>query len=235
MLSPNAKLPLFPLDLVLFPGMMLPLHIFEPRYKAMIRDCIGNGKPFGVVLTRKSASQQSDNPENKSFLKEMHEIGTTAHITAVEHLDDGRMNLITVGQDRFIIKDMALSADDFFVGEVDPYPMSEGNPQKIEGLMKKLRPLVRQYIDHLAQASGEDLSEATLPTDPTTLAYLAGTAMQGPLSDKQKLLSAKSLTTLIGGALSVLDREDQILVYMLKAHDAHHRIKRLPFVDYSLN
>lgn len=235
MLSPNSKIPLFPLDLVLFPGMMLPLHIFEPRYRAMMRGCIGNGQPFGVVLTRKSSGQQSGQPEGKPFLKEMYQVGTTAHITAVEHLDDGRMNLITVGQDRFIIKDTELSADDFFVGRVDPYPMGAGNPQKIESLMKKLRPMVRQYIDHLAQASGEDLSEATLPTDPTTLAYLAGTAMQGPLSDKQKLLSAKSLTILITNAVSVLDREDQILVYMLRAHDAHHRVKRLPFVDYSLN
>lgn len=233
MLSQNSKIPLFPLELVLFPGMMLPLHIFEPRYKTMIRECISVGQPFGVVLT-KTAAPGSDKVANPLF-DEIYNIGTTAHITAVEHLDDGRMNLITVGQDRFIINDIQLGENKFFVGQVDPFPMKDDNPNRVESLMKKLRPMVQRYIDHLAQASGEDLSEAKLPTDPTALAYLAGTAMQGPLPDKQKLLSAKSLTSLIANAVSVLDREDQILVYMLKAHHVHHQIERLPFIDYSLN
>lgn len=233
MLSQNSKLPLFPLEFVLFPGMMLPLHIFEPRYKTMIRECISTGKPFGVVLS-KSISTDLAGMANPLF-NEMYNIGTTAHITAVEHLDDGRMNLITVGQDRFIINDIELGENKFFIGQVDPFPIQNNNPMRVESLMRKLRPMVQRYIDHLAEASGEDLSDAKLPTDPTALAYLAGTAMQGPLPDKQKLLSAKSLTSLIANAVSVLDREDQILVYMLKAHDAHHQIERLPFIDYSLN
>jgi Lon protease-like protein len=233
MLSSNSKLPLFPLELVLFPGMMLPLHIFEPRYKTMMRECMGKGQPFGVVLA-KGLSTRSDISENPLF-NEMYNIGTTAHITAVEHLDDGRMNLITVGQDRFIIKDIQVGEGKYFVGDVDPFPIQDNDPNRVDALMKKLRPMVQRYIDHLAEASGEDLSEANLPIDPTALAYLAGTAMQGSLPDKQKLLSAKSLTSLIANTVSVLDREDQILVYMLKAHDAHHQIERLPFVDYSLN
>ncbi|MCB0153454.1 MAG: LON peptidase substrate-binding domain-containing protein, partial [Anaerolineae bacterium] len=198
MLSQKSKIPLFPLELVLFPGMMLPLHIFEPRYKIMIKECISAGQPFGVVLT-KPATPGSDKVANPLF-DEIYNIGTTAHITAVEHLDDGRMNLITVGQDRFIINDIELGENKFFIGQVDPFPMKDDNPNRVESLMKKLRPMVQRYIDHLAQASGEDLSEAKLPTDPTALAYLAGTAMQGPLPDKQKLLSAKSLTSLIANA-----------------------------------
>lgn len=95
--------------------------------------------------------------------------------------------------------------------------------------------MVRQYINHLADASGEDLANATLPSDPMALAFLAGTALQGPLSDKQKLLSAKSLSKLITDTVSFLDREDQILVYMLHAYQAHQQVEKLPFVDYSLN
>jgi len=234
MLANNSTIPLFPLDLVLFPGMMLPLHIFEERYKVMIKECMGSGQPFGVVLTKNKQAQPTS-LEN-SYFDDMFNVGTTAQITAVEHLKDGRMNLITVGQDRFIIREIQLGRDEFFIGQVDPYLMqSNDNPEKIDNLVQKLRPMVRRYIDHLAEASGEDLSEANLPTDPTALAFLAGTAMQGPLSDKQKLLSAKSLTTLIANALSVIDREDKILVYMLKAYAAHQRVQRLPFVDYSLN
>ncbi len=234
MLGPNANIPLFPLNVVLFPGMMLPLHIFEERYKIMIKECLATGQPFGVVLA-KSKHAQAPNVAN-IYCTDLYDVGTTARITAVENLKDGRINLITVGQERFIIKDVYPSTDDFLIGRVDPFPLSdEEDLQPVAGLVQKLRPMVRQYIDHLADASGEDLSNATLPNDPTALAFLAGTAIQGPLPDKQKLLSAKSLRVLIASAVSVLDKEDQILVYMLEAYLAHQRVERLPFVDYSLN
>jgi Lon protease-like protein len=233
MLGYNANIPLFPLNVVLFPGMMLPLHIFENRYKLMIKDCLETEQPFGVVLA-KSRYAQAPNVANL-YSSDLYEVGTTARITAVENLKDGRMNLITVGQERFIIKDVYPSTADFLIGQVDPFPMQDDDPQQVATLVQKLRPMVRQYINHLADASGEDLSNATLPTDPTALAFLAGTAIQGPLADKQKLLSAKSLRTLIASTVSVLDKEDQILVYMLEAYLAHQRVERLPFVDYSLN
>lgn len=234
MLEYNTTIPLFPLNVVLFPGMMLPLHIFEDRYKIMIKECLATGQVFGVVLA-KSKQAQAPNVTNL-YSDDLYEVGTTARITAVENLKEGRMNLITVGQERFIIKDIYPSSYDFLMGRVDPFPLQEENdPQQVMVLLQKLRPMVRQYINHLADASGEDLSNATLPGDPTALAFLAGTAIQGPLTDKQKLLSAKSLRSLITSTVSMLDKEDQILVYMLEAYSAHQRVERLPFVDYSLN
>jgi hypothetical protein len=67
------------------------------------------------------------------------------------------------------------------------------------------------------------------------LAFLAGAAMQGPLPDKQRLLASGTLTELVANATTILDREEQILAYMLKAYQAHQEVERLPFVDYSLN
>jgi Lon protease-like protein len=213
--------------------MLLPLHIFEDRYKTMIRDCLGSAQVFGVVLAKNKRAQAPD--VGGVFVDDLYDIGTTAHISAVEHYKDGRMTLITVGQDRFILRDIHPSQDDFLIGRVDPLPMEEDNLGKIDYLMPKLRLMVKRYIDHLADASGEDLSEATLPADPTALAFLAGTAVQGPLPDKQKLLSSRSLTTLISNTVNILDREDQILAYMLRAYRAHQEVERLPFIDYSLN
>jgi uncharacterized protein len=234
MLDHKTNIPLFPLNVVLFPGMMLPLHIFEDRYKAMIKECLANDQIFGVVLAK---TQQAQAPNvDGLYVDDLYPIGTTARITAVEHLQDDRMNLITVGQERFVIKGLVSNENDFLVGEVDPFPIAEDeDPILIDGMMQKLRPMVKEYIDYLASASGEDLSNAVLPNDPKTLAYLAGVAVQGPLADKQDLLSAKSVGVLIAKTVNVLDRENKILAYMLKAYQAHQQLQRLPFVDYSLN
>jgi len=82
-----SLLPLFPLDLVLLPGIPLPLHVFEPRYKEMIRECLDEKKPFGVVR----ASSEG-----------VAEIGCTAEIVEVtKRYDDGRMDILTRGVERF--------------------------------------------------------------------------------------------------------------------------------------
>jgi uncharacterized protein len=233
MLATNTTIPLFPLNVVLFPGMMLPLHIFEKRYQRMTRECIDSGEPFGVVLV-KSPTAADPHPVG-DILDDVYSIGTTAQITAVEHLQDGQINLIAVGQDRFIIKDIWVATDNLLLGHVDPYPMQGADSPTAKRLGQQLRPIIKRYIDHLAAASGEDLSEAVLPSDPAALAFLAGTAIQGPLPDKQQLLSAQSLNSLIANAVKLLQREDKILVYMLKAYQTHRQEQRLPFVDYCLN
>ncbi len=232
MLTENTTLPIFPLNVVLFPGMMLPLHIFEERYKSMAQQCLDSGEPFGVVLAKtKDALKVGYN----DYFSDVYHIGTTAHITAVEHLNDGRMNVITVGQDRFTIKNINIGMDELLIGQVDPFPIEEGNPLEINRLTQQLRPMVARYIQHLADISGEDLSTATLPTDPTSLAFLAGTAIQGPLSEKQALLSTETLSKLIVNTAGMLNREDKILEYMVRAYNVHQQAQRLPFVDYSLN
>ena len=102
MLDQEARIPLFPLNVVLFPGMMLPLHIFEERYKAMIRECLATDRFFGVILAK---SKRAQAPNVADLVRDdIYNIGTTAHIQAIENLNDGRMNLITIGQDRFVVK-----------------------------------------------------------------------------------------------------------------------------------
>src|SRR5271157_918454 len=86
--SMAIELPLFPLDVVLFPGENLPLHIFEPRYRLMINECYQEEKPFGIVLKR---------PESEHLQEEPYAVGTMAEIVALDHLEDGRMNLIARG------------------------------------------------------------------------------------------------------------------------------------------
>lgn len=234
MLTKNMDLALFPLNVVLFPGMVLPLHIFEDRYKAMVKDCMANDQTFGVVLAR---TKQAQSPQVDGLYEDdLYQVGTVARITAVENLRDGRMNLITVGQDRFMIKNIRASKDDYLIGSIDPYPMqADVGLKNTEKITAYLRTVVQRYIDRLSEASGEDLSHATLPSDAVGLAYLAGTALQGPLADKQQLLNADSFTRLMVDTFKILSREEKILSYMLEAYQVHQRVQKLPFVDYSLN
>src|SRR3990172_1239116 len=108
--APALELPLFPLNAVLFPGATLPLHIFEERYKQMIRHCLEEKTPFGVMLIRKG--NEVGEPA------EPFAVGTTAHIARAEHLQEGRMNLICLGGQRFrLLK--TLRSEPYLVGEVE--------------------------------------------------------------------------------------------------------------------
>src|SRR4030042_2031651 len=90
------ELPLFPLNVVLFPGQVLPLHIFEDRYRLMIRRCLAEDTSFGVVLTQRA--------EETGETAEPHAIGTVARIVESEHLPDGALNIVAVGTERFRIR-----------------------------------------------------------------------------------------------------------------------------------
>src|SRR5947209_18144861 len=91
---PTQWLPLFPLNAVLFPHMALPLHIFEPRYRQMIGDCLEEGHSFGVVAIREGSETGRATPYG---------VGTLAKIVHIDRLDAGRMNLLVMGASRFTI------------------------------------------------------------------------------------------------------------------------------------
>ena len=87
------ELPLFPLNVVLFPGVVLPLHIFEPRYRQMIAECFQQKTPFGVVLAR---------PESLPLQEEPYPVGTMAEIHNLSQLEDGRYVLMAIGCSDFV-------------------------------------------------------------------------------------------------------------------------------------
>src|SRR5947209_5890353 len=107
----DELLALFPLHTVLFPGMPLPLHIFEERYKLMIGRCIEAERPFGVVLIQ--SGPEVGGPAVP------HMVGTTAHIASVKRADDGRMNLIAIGQERFRIVEV-VRHEPYLIARVEP-------------------------------------------------------------------------------------------------------------------
>src|SRR5687767_9184896 len=109
------EMPLFPLHTVLFPGMVLPLHIFEPRYKVMISECVRENKPFGVILIREGLEVGGP--------AKTYEFGTSAYITQMEQLKDDRMNIQAVGYQRFKLHGLQQDQP-FQIGLVEDMPIS---------------------------------------------------------------------------------------------------------------
>ena len=111
-------LPLFPLNTVLFPGMILPLHIFEERYKLMIERCLDEERPFGVLLIREG--------KEVGGTAVPHTVGTTTLIASVTRADGGRMNIITIGLERFRLRTLRRERP-YLVGNAEPWPLADGD------------------------------------------------------------------------------------------------------------
>ena len=201
-------LPLFPLNMVLFPGMPLALHIFEDRYKLMVGKCVQERQPFGVVMIKKGA-------EALGPLAKPHAVGCTAFVTQVQRLDQGRMNIGAVGHERFRI----LDTDDalpYLVGQVERYPLEEGEPEALDAAARRLRPWVLRYLEILPQIDDIDLDLDQLPEEPAPLAYLAATVVQIPAEQKQPLLASEDALALLNELRGVYRREVPLLKSMLE-------------------
>ncbi len=209
------EIPLFPLKTVLFPNMPLSLHIFEPRYKIMVEECLSTGQPFGVVLIRKGK-------EALGPLPEPHNIGCTAQITKVDRLEDGRLNILAIGIERFQIH--ALQRDKpYLVGTVEPYPLDTGaDSQHLARASDSLRPWVERYLSVLSQASEDaDFDASRLPDDPLALAYLAAALVQIPLEQKQPILAESQASTMLADIQTIYRREVALLSAILERDIAH--------------
>ena len=111
-------LPLFPLTTVLFPEMLLPLHIFEPRYRLLVRRCMDDDRPFGVVLIRSG--------QEVGATAEPHAIGTEAKIMAFSPLSDGRSYIVVRGIRRYALEQAIPDTEPYLVGRVRYLDEPEG-------------------------------------------------------------------------------------------------------------
>jgi Lon protease-like protein len=166
----SALLPLFPLDVVLLPGTPLPLHIFEPRYKEMITECLESNRPFGIVRAKDG---------------ELAETGCTAEILAVtKKYDDGRMDIVTQGRERFEV--VHLNQERSFLQAEVIYLQDEPDTATRQEIEQALQ--LHTEIMELAGAEPpkpEEIDEARLSF------FLAG-SLPIDLDFKQTLLATKS-------------------------------------------
>lgn len=202
------QLPLFPLNTVLFPGMPLHLHIFEPRYRHMVQTCMAGDQTFGVVLIRQGV-------EALGPLAEPHGVGCTAHIVETMPLGGNRMNLAAVGQERFRIHELDRNSEPYLVGKVEYYPLKVRDAQTLEEQAEKLRPWVGRYLEDLARASKSPSETADLPGEALPLIYLGAILLMMPAGMKQSFLEAEYADDLADNLLGHYRRELGLLSAML--------------------
>lgn len=202
------EIPIFPLNVVLFPGMQLPLHIFEPRYCTMIARCLegenfGVERAFGVAMMRSGREGESDTYPA--------DVGCLAHIAQVAPLPDGRYNLMATGQRRFVIRSLR-EEDDYLVGTVE-WLEDEAGEEFAEDEAHRTRAALESYLRATAENSGSfspDMMQLEIPISAYELSMWIAALLPLPPQEKQPLLEATSTTQRLLREYSLLQRAEVI-------------------------
>ncbi len=162
--------------------MRLPLHIFEERYRLMIRECIELDAPFGVVLIRSGAEVGGGALP--------HQLGTTARITQVEYLEDGRMNIFSIGAQRFRILKVGTERP-YLTGDVE---ILEQEPvtDAARALMPRAQELFDGYLKTYLAMGDQWTRGVELPEDPAEAADFIAAHTDAGTENKQRWLEELS-------------------------------------------
>ena len=174
---------MFPLGTVLFPSAVLPLHVFEPRYRALVRDCLAADRELGVVLIERGSEVGGGDVRST--------VGTVAHIVRADELPDGRWGLVTVGARRLRVGEWLPDAP-YPLADVTDWPDPDpgpGYPEQVEQVVTRLRRVLA-----LAAEAGDGAAPATaeLSEDPVLALHQAGALSPLGPHDQQRVLASPS-------------------------------------------
>lgn len=213
------ELPLFPLPIVLFPGVPLPLHIFEQRYRQMLTDLRDGNNFFGLSYFDSSSSE-------KEFPAVGH-IGCVAEVTETQSLPDGRANILTVGLVRFRLDEYVDRGDPYLVARVSFF---EDEEESKESLGESTRDVAETFtriaravrIINDERASLPDISD----TEPQRLSFLVAAAMEIDADVKQELLELRSTSERLRRLSDMLSRavthyEERARIHELAKNNGH--------------
>ena len=199
-------LPLFPLGTVLYPGLLLPLHIFEERYRQLVRDLLERPEPrrFGVIAIREGRETGVDG------VSALHEVGCTATVRRVLKRDDGRFDLVTIGAERFRLTGLDHSRP-YLQAEVDYLPEETGDEAAAALAVEAVQRAFRGYIDALTARGVTQVSIPELPAEPLALSYLVAASVIADLPDRQALLAEPNAVHRLAAERALLSRETAML------------------------
>jgi Lon protease-like protein len=194
-------IPLFPLSSVLVPGLVMPLHIFEPRYRQLVADIADlpeDERGFGVVAIREGYEVGTDG------VRALHDVGTFASLREVETLPDGRSDIVTVGTRRFRILNL-VEGQPYAQAEVEWVPEESGDAS-----IPLSQSVVARFADYRALLTDE-MEDSDMPDDPRVLSYLVSAAIVADLATRQSLLESPDDTTRLRAELDFLRQEAAVI------------------------
>ena len=196
---PDDRLPLFPLGLVLLPGEPVPLHIFEPRYREMVRACIDGERPFGIVYASESRLAR---------------VGTTARIErVVQRYEDGRLDIVAVGQGRFEIVEIHRDLS-YLSADVDDVSDAAGDDAQAR------QSAIARHLK-LLEMAGEAPDPQRYQT-AAPLSFVIGRNAGLDLDGKQELLE---MTTEAARVRALSEHLGELLVQLKKARELRDRAR----------
>lgn len=181
-MSELNRVPLFPLETVLFPHTMIPLHVFEARYRELVVYCLEHDSPFGVVLIREGAEVGGGEVEP-------YEIGTLARIGRLRRLEDGRFHLLAMGEERFRIRRLHRGLTPYLQADIEPWrDFPPFSPEEQQALTQAVADAFTEFLRAALEPYGLRTSEIRLPDDPVMLSFAVAGTLQVSLPFKQYLL-----------------------------------------------
>jgi ATP-dependent Lon protease len=174
------RLPIFPLSVVLFPGNPLPLHIFEPRYRRMLADCLAADRRFGLTPMPEEGGVPGPGA-----------VGCVAEVRVNQELPDGRSNIVVVGVQRFVVSSLLKESLPYLVALVQTFDDEKGSEPGAEEV-EALRQLSLRYFTGLRELSDSLPEDVTLPEDVETLSFHIAGSLESDLESKQRLLAERS-------------------------------------------
>ena len=206
----TGRLPLFPLGTVLFPGLVLPLHVFEERYRVLVRDLLElpeDERRFGVIAIRSGREVGADG------VSALYEVGCIARVRRVEEQEDGRFVLLTTGAGRFRLDglDGPEHGAPYPSGLVTELPDELGPADEAALLDRAVRAAFSAYLLALSTASGQQIEAPELPQDGLALSHTVAATVLVDLDERQQLLAASDGVARLRAELALLRREVTLL------------------------
>jgi Lon protease-like protein len=224
------RLPYFPLHVVVFPHLPLPIHVFEERYRLMARDVVADGSPFAGRFVVSMITDGSEVEEPGAAPAQAEKVGTIVEVRRAERFPDGRWALLAVGVARAALSEVDRSGP-YATVRVEPLPDDAGDKEGANRLLPRVQAALDDYLETVkrfvasAASFGADSPEITtvaasldevlkpirLPDDPLAASYAVGGVLQIELTRKQQLLELPDAATRLQAELDLLRREARLL------------------------
>jgi ATP-dependent Lon protease len=182
------ELPIFPLPIVLFPGTPQPLHIFEPRYRQLLADSLAADRRFGIAYV------PAEHEVGSEPLPRPGDVGCVALIQNTQGLPDGRSNILTVGERRFVLIDWVGSDRPYRLARVEEFDDEPVEPTETVSLAGDVREGFTQLAQALGILTGREDDVIELAADPQLLSFQVAAALELAPEAKRALLALRSTT-----------------------------------------